>query len=254
MTIKKNFTRPAQEHERENVHDNLFFLSSEHEAEKIVFFIDENSIVKSIIIKNNHDSHSSLLSEYQNKPFDKALAYLNLSNDIIFDLMEKTKKTLFEQREISDKNTKHKYMLSIACSNSTYVVIFTLTDKTNEALKAYISTIINNIPGVVYWKDKDGRYTGCNQFVADMAGFEKPENVIGKTDFDLCWNEFAQDWRNLDLEVMQEKKTIKREEQVKLSDGRTIIELTIKSPLYNDKNEVVGIIGTSLDITEQKTL
>ena len=95
---------------------------------------------------------------------------------------------------------------------------------------------------------------GCNQFVAHMAGFEKPEQLLGKTDFDLCWKEFAEDWRSLDLEVMQDNKQLKKEEIAKLADGKLITELTIKNPLYNKKNEIVGVIGISMDISEQKNL
>ncbi|CEK11164.1 response regulator [Legionella hackeliae] len=233
--------------------DSLFFLSSLQKTEKIVFFIDTQHKIEQIILKTNQPYFTGL-SIYSKKPFTEALTYMGLDANDIPDLIKKAKTTLFEHSEFHDKNLSHEYMLSIAYTGSNYVVIFTLIDRKNEALKAYINTIINTLPGAIYWKDKEGRYMGCNQSVANMAGFDHPEHVIGKTDFDLCWKEFAQDWRNLDLDVMRENKTYKREEIAKLADGRIITELTIKSPLYNEKKEIVGVIGTSMDITEQKNL
>jgi PAS domain-containing protein len=65
----------------------------------------------------------------------------------------------------------------------------------------------------VYWKDRAGRYMGCNKFVATMAGYPSPEDMIGKTDYDFCWNEFADEWQLLDNKVITEDTTIKREEK-----------------------------------------
>ncbi len=121
-------------------------------------------------------------------------------------------------------------------------------------LQAYITTIVNNLPGAVYWKDRNGAYMGCNQFVAQMAGFNSSRDMIGKTDYDLCWKEFADDWHHMDQEVMKKEKTLIREERAKLADGRIITELTFKTPLRDSQGTIMGVIGTSLDITDKKVL
>lgn len=233
--------------------DSLFFLPSPSEIEQVVFFLNNKYTIENVIIKAEQNFFSTL-SSFLQKPFIKALDYLSLDKEICQLHLDKAKNTLFEQFESPDINSDHDYMFSIAYTGSIYVVTLKRTNRTNDVLKAYINTIINALPGAIYWKDADGRYTGCNQFVAQMAGFDSPEQIIGKTDFDLCWSEFAEEWRNFDLEVMRENKTFKKEEHAKLANGLVITELTIKSPLYNEKNEIVGIIGTSLDITEQKNL
>ncbi|WP_254596080.1 response regulator [Legionella micdadei] len=233
--------------------DSLFFLSSPKESEKIVFFIDKNHIIQKVILKTNQEALLKL-SSYDKKSFTEALEFLHLDTNRVLNLIQRATASFFEHSEFSDKELYREYMLSASYTGTIYVVILTLINRTNEALKTYINTIINTLPGAIYWKDTEGHYMGCNQFVAQMAGFERPEHIIGKTDFDLCWKEFAQEWRDLDLEVMRENKTYKREETAKLANGSIITELTIKSPLYNEKNEIVGIIGTSMDITEQKIL
>jgi PAS domain S-box-containing protein len=87
-----------------------------------------------------------------------------------------------------------------------------------------------------------------------MAGFPSPDDIIGKTDYDLCWREFADEWKQLDNKVIQEDTIIEREEQVRLANGELITELTFKTPLKNEHGEVIGVIGTSLDITERKEI
>jgi PAS domain-containing protein len=44
---------------------------------------------------------------------------------------------------------------------------------------------IDNIPHSVFWKDRNSVYLGCNRNFAEDAGVGKPENIIGKSDFDL---------------------------------------------------------------------
>ncbi len=239
--------------EKETKPDSLFFLSSPHESQSLVVILNQHLQINKILSKHLGEREESLLA-LCDKPLKELLDLLQINTDLILTTLKRTQNTNYEQIELSDFHLQQNYMVSVIKSDSSYILVFHFINRTNDALKTYINTIINNLPGAVYWKDKEGRYMGCNQFVAQMAGFKKPEDLIGKTDFDLCWNEFAKEWRELDVMVMNENKTIKREEQAKLKDGAIITELTFKTPLYNEKNEIVGIIGTSLDITEQKKL
>ena len=123
-----------------------------------------------------------------------------------------------------------------------------------EELKHSFDAILNNLPGSVYWKDTEGRYLGCNRVVAKMAGFENPSDLVGKTDRDLCWYEFVKDYEAHDLLVMQTDKQVVREESIRLASGETLISLSYKMPLKDRFGKVLGIIGTSLDITQLKKM
>lgn len=124
----------------------------------------------------------------------------------------------------------------------------------SELKNINFSSIIDSLPGALYWKDKEGRYIGCNSFVLEMAGFTQKTEIIGKTDYDLCWSEFADQWRNADMEVIETGNEIIKEESAKLANGRIITELTHKAPLKNKQGEIIGIIGNSLDISDKKEL
>ena len=50
-----------------------------------------------------------------------------------------------------------------------------------------VRLVIDNIPQFVFWKDTRSVYLGCNRNFARAAGVGEPENIVGKTDFDLAW-------------------------------------------------------------------
>lgn len=119
-------------------------------------------------------------------------------------------------------------------------------------VKPDLASIIAAMPGHVYWKDQNGVYLGCNDQQAKKVGLSKGTDVIGKTDYDLCWREQADIIRKNDIQIMNSGQAQSLEESAQLADGTFITALTHKVPLRNEKNEVVGILGISLDITEKK--
>jgi len=119
-----------------------------------------------------------------------------------------------------------------------------------------LENILNNIPHDVFWKDRDYVYQGCNQNFAEVAGVGAPENIIGKTDFDLPWEkEEAEFFRQCDQDVMESGEPLLDIEESQLqADGKSAMLLTSKVPLRNMVGEVVGILGIYADITELRAL
>ena len=122
----------------------------------------------------------------------------------------------------------------------------------NRQKVAYLTNVINKLPVSVYWKDLNGRYLGCNKYVAEMAGVDSPELIIGKTDYDLPWKAHADFFKKIDSFVMNSARESVLEEPATLSNNKKITVLTTKTPLYDENNNIVGIIGTSMDITARK--
>lgn len=126
-----------------------------------------------------------------------------------------------------------------------------MTNFKNKYAKVYLDNILNHIPGSVYLKDIHGVYLGCNQMQADMAGFESPNDIIGKTDYQLPWKEIATSLREVDQRIMKTGVSEELIETPILADGTKMIMLTNKAPLYDEEGRTIGIIGTSLDITDR---
>ena len=128
--------------------------------------------------------------------------------------------------------------------------------RAEEALGAsrqMLGEIINALPARVFWKDKNLIYLGCNTVFARDAGFAGPKDIIGKDDFQMGWREQAEKYRGDDREVIESgcAKLLIEESQT-TPEGNTITLLSSKIPLRDSKGEIVGMLGTYLDITKRK--
>ncbi|MBN1259483.1 MAG: GAF domain-containing protein [Anaerolineae bacterium] len=115
------------------------------------------------------------------------------------------------------------------------------------------TTLIDNIPDTIYYKDTAGRFVRVNPAQAQMLGASSPDEVVGKTDFDFFAEEFAS------RAFMDEKwlfengeSLVGRIEQVVRRDGESRWVSATKIPLVDSEGEVIGLVGISRDITELK--
>ena len=120
--------------------------------------------------------------------------------------------------------------------------------------QALLEHIIENIPHSIFWKDRNSVYLGCNRNFATQAGVAKPEDIIGRTDYDLAWKETeANFYRRVDKQVMESgQPELAIEEPQLRADGTQTTILTSKVPLSNARGDVIGILGIYADITERK--
>lgn len=124
----------------------------------------------------------------------------------------------------------------------------------HKAAREYLEEIIALMPGHVYWKDRDGVYLGCNDLQAKSVGLSSRHELIGKTDYDFSWAEQAEFLRQIDQQVMASGIAQTIEEPAVLADGSQAIFLSKKVPLSNSNQEIVGVVGISFNITEQKRI
>ncbi|MDJ1180868.1 adenylate/guanylate cyclase domain-containing protein [Roseofilum sp. BLCC_M91] len=119
----------------------------------------------------------------------------------------------------------------------------------------YLRLILDNIPQQVFWKDTDCVFLGCNRNWSEAAGLERPEVVIGKTDYDLLPRHLADEFRAKDREIMA-KDTPQLHmiaKKVKSgNDGQPIWLDISKIPIHNAQQQVIGLLGVIEDITLRK--
>ena len=120
--------------------------------------------------------------------------------------------------------------------------------------KRFLQTVIDTFPLVIFWKDRNSVYLGCNQKFAETAGLTSPANIIGKTDYDMPWSITEADaYRADDREVLESGiAKLGIVETQTLADGSMIWIETNKLPLYNLTGELIGLLGTYQDITDRK--
>jgi PAS domain S-box-containing protein len=117
----------------------------------------------------------------------------------------------------------------------------------------YLENLIANIPAFIYWKDQSLVYQGCNAPFAAVAGLNNPQDVIGKTDFDLAWGgSEANIYRQDDERVLSGTKMLDFEETQLIKDGKLMHVLASKVPYSDHEGNIIGILGVYFDITERK--
>lgn len=123
-----------------------------------------------------------------------------------------------------------------------------------DSARALLTNFADAMPGVVYAKDRDGRLMIGNHGTSELVG-KVPQDYIGRTDLELLEDkQQAAAIMETDQRIMVSGRSEQVEENVDFPDGRRAIWLSTKSPLRDLGGEVVGLVGTSLDITERKAI
>ncbi|WP_426149430.1 PAS domain-containing protein [Pseudomonas sp. DC3000-4b1] len=121
-------------------------------------------------------------------------------------------------------------------------------DRANALLRMFTEAV----PGVVYAKDRQGRMLVANRGTTALIG-KPPEEYLGKTDKEFLQNaEQARIITETDQRIMNAGVGETIEEQVSLPDGTVSVWLSTKAPLFDDAGQVIGLIGSSIDVTDRK--
>ncbi|GAB4136553.1 MAG: hypothetical protein Fur0046_10170 [Cyanobacteria bacterium J069] len=127
------------------------------------------------------------------------------------------------------------------------------TERALEEQKAFLRLILDNIPQHVFWKDCNLRYQGGNRHFARSAGLEDPNELLGKSDYDLWPEDQAERYVISDRQVLetgQAKLHMVRKKV--LADGREIWQDASKVPIFDAAGKIIGILGSYDDTTERK--
>jgi PAS domain S-box-containing protein len=123
-----------------------------------------------------------------------------------------------------------------------------------EKQRDLLETLLANVPASIFWKDRDSVFLGANKRFVQDAGLRSPDELIGKTDYDLAWRQQEADfYRQCDRKVMESGQPLPNiEESQRQADGKEVRLLTNKVPLRDQSGTVYGMLGIYMDITELK--
>lgn len=118
--------------------------------------------------------------------------------------------------------------------------------------RARLHALLNTIPDLVWLKDPRGIYLACNSRFQAFFGAGEAE-ILGKRDHDFIAAELADFFREHDLAAIAAGQPTMNEERVTFaSDGHSELLETIKSPVFDENDVLIGVLGIARDITSRR--
>jgi rsbT co-antagonist protein RsbR len=122
--------------------------------------------------------------------------------------------------------------------------------------KEFFENMLQSIPVSIYFKDTEGHLLRVSKYFLEQAGAPSvngEKDIIGKTDFDLFGEELAKIARADEERIMKTRKPIINRPEVSSNpEGKTVYLSSTKAPMIDSKGNVIGIVGLTRDVTEQK--
>jgi rsbT co-antagonist protein RsbR len=178
---------------------------------------------------------------------------------------KKDKKNVFEM-EIKTEDDSNKYLLVRSNPHfegknkfvGSFVFFYDITKRVRieEELifeKGLLNSLLSTIPDHIYFKDEKSRFIKVSKSLADWFNVKGVDGLMGKTDFDFFTEEHARPAFEDEQEIIRTGKPIEGKiEKETHPDGKITWVSTTKIPRYDEKGNIIGILGISRDITEKK--
>ncbi|MEX0270150.1 PAS domain S-box protein [Leptolyngbyaceae cyanobacterium UHCC 1019] len=120
-----------------------------------------------------------------------------------------------------------------------------------QAQELCLRQVIDAVPSAIFVKDREGRYLMVNQAFADIYDTTIAA-IVGKRDVDFnSASAQVENFRAIDQEVMQTRQSqIISPKAISTAQGKLRWHQVNLHPLIDADNQVQGVIGSAIDITE----
>lgn len=99
----------------------------------------------------------------------------------------------------------------------------------------------------IYFVDTQGIVRNSNQIHAECFGFNSVQSVLGISTFDLTEKTIAKNYLRNTSDAINTKQIKIIEENVRYKDEDNLYKcVSIKSPLFDEKDNVIGVLGCSI--------
>ncbi|MFZ4547219.1 MAG: ATP-binding protein, partial [Bacteroidales bacterium] len=120
-----------------------------------------------------------------------------------------------------------------------------------SAEKSRLRYMIEAIPDLIFFKDSDSKFLGCNKAFEKYIN-KKSEEILGLSEYDLFGETEASGYVHSDKQIIDSAEPIRTTNWVEYPDGQRCLYYTLKTPYFDSENHLLGIIGISRDITEME--
>ncbi len=265
---KKNFLR-LYEATIDSILDDIDYFKSLYVADK-----DHKNILDSLedaiklyILKSQNDINgfkSSRMKDYlAHSQLEKENALLEIKHHI--DSLNKVGETRLIERLDSLNSSSRKatatFIILVIINLVVLVISYFLlmngtkkreaAEKTLRESESKLRTIINNVPTMIFVKDKNNKYIHVNNAFSNKTTLMENE-LINKTVYDFFPQEIAEKMDAEDKSVIANGEPILGiEELVDTREGKKWF-LVSKVPFIDENGKVSGVVGVADDITLRK--
>ncbi len=120
-----------------------------------------------------------------------------------------------------------------------------------SAEKSRLRYMIDAIPDLIFFKDTESRFLGCNTAFENYIN-RKSEDIVGLTEYDLFGKQEAAGFIKSDKIISQTHEPERINSWVEYPNGQRCLLFTLKTPYFDSDHNLLGIIGISRDITEME--
>ena len=214
---------------------------------KILGFSQENFINKKTIYSDliHPDDLKRVISEVKNNISEKKLEFTHepyriRNNEGIYKWIKIAVTVIYDKGEVS-----HFIGYISDCTLEKELLI----EKEKDLI--YYQTLIDNLPMLIWLKDKNSNFLAVNQSFANATTINEPSLIVGKNDFDVWSDEkLAKKYVHDDKLVLKSGKSKLVKEKILDKDQIKWFE-TFKAPVYNKEKKLLGTLGYAKDITNK---
>ncbi len=120
-----------------------------------------------------------------------------------------------------------------------------------QRLSTLLRSIIDASPDLIYYRNEEGQFAGCNRIAEQMTGYTE-EQLIGLSPHEVYDEELARQVVMSDHEVLESNASITEELWLRFADGRRRYYEMRKVPFFDPKGNRLGLLAFGRDITERK--
>ncbi|AWL12974.1 Histidine kinase [Saliniradius amylolyticus] len=120
-----------------------------------------------------------------------------------------------------------------------------------QRLSTLLRSIIDASPDLIYYRNEEGKFAGCNKVAEQMTG-KTEADLIGLTPYEVYDEELARQVVEVDQEILETNQPVTVESWLKFADGRKRLFEMRKVPFYDKDGQRLGLLAFGRDITERK--
>ena len=166
----------------------------------------------------------------------------------------RVEKELIRTQEVLEEKVRERTAELAALNASLHeeIAIRKQTEKALQDQRRDLEYILDTVPAAIFFKDKENRVLRINRYCEKVLNVSRKE-IEGRSIYDLTSDrEQAENYWQSDLHIIESGQSIHRLFEPLHLPGETRWFQTTKMPYFDGEGNIVGILGFSVDVTEQK--